>query len=449
MGDSRDMLAPPNRTKVSLLTSVKWVVFRLLEWVSDLRGNHAAGYLELARPDRPVQALWVFVSTIGELNAIDPLLQEIVYLLPKLKLVLITDHQQYRDNYLARHPDAAVCVTRGHSSDAITLAQHYPPRLLVVAEIPCLPSDAPCRFSFAFLYAAKRSGAAAVLVNAWLSHSTPASRMDAIERRLFLRDYVRAFDVICAQTEEIRQHLLAAGARAECVAVAGNIKFDAMPQGEWSPNTARSAAMLVALVDSSRPVVVAGCVSSLSEQQRVLDAFMIARQSRPDVLLILAPRHPELRDRMRMLSEYLDQRGLTSAFRSTLPDEPIDDQVSCLVLDTMGELRDFYAAASISYVGVNHNVLEPLAFGKAVTILQGWDDKYPSYPVYRTLLDANVLIEAENAEDLSRFWIRLLGQSEGHGKQTITIGESLVSLRGAVKLHLRQIEPVLSGLVQT
>lgn len=267
--------------------------------------------------------------------------------------------------------------------------------------------------------------------------------MDAIERRLLLRDYLRAFDAIGAQTEEIRQHLLAAGARPERVAVAGNIKFDAMQQGQWSPTTARSATIVGALVNSARPVIVAGCVSSLSEQQCVLDAFVMTRKHRPDALLILAPRHPELADRRQTLSEFLDQRGLSSAFRSALPDAPVEDRIACMVLDTMGELRDFYAASSITYVGVNHDVLEPLVFGKAVTVLPGWDTKYPSYPVYRTLTDSKVLIEAENAEHLSSHWIQLVDRPDVCRERAIRMGETLASLRGAVKLHLDQIGTML------
>jgi 3-deoxy-D-manno-octulosonic-acid transferase len=138
-------------SKIQPITRVKWGLFRLLERLSDLRGNSAAGHLELSRLERPLRSLWVFVSTIGELNAIDPLLREIVAHLPQLKLVPITDHPHYRESYLSRYPQAEVCVTRGHGTDAATLARHYPPQLLVIAEIPCGPSDAQCRFSFAFL----------------------------------------------------------------------------------------------------------------------------------------------------------------------------------------------------------------------------------------------------------------------------------------------------------
>lgn len=173
-----------------LVSSLKWALFRLIERLSDLRGNSADGALALRLPIQPLASLWVFASTIGELNAIDPLLRDIVARCPGLKLVLISEHTHYRDSYLARYPTAEFCVTRGHSRDAAVLAEHYPPQLLIVAEIPCWPSDAPCRFSFAFLRAAQRAGARIALVNAWLYRYPPPSRMDAIERRLFQRDYL-------------------------------------------------------------------------------------------------------------------------------------------------------------------------------------------------------------------------------------------------------------------
>ncbi|MDO8264588.1 MAG: glycosyltransferase N-terminal domain-containing protein [Gallionella sp.] len=435
------MPANASPSTIQPITRIKWGLFRLLERLSDLRGNSAAGHLELDRPARPLQSLWVFVSTIGELNAIDPLLREIVARLPQLKLVLITDHPHYRDSYLARYPAAEVCVTRGHGTDAATLATHYPPQLLVVAEIPCWPSDAPCRFSFAFLLEAKHAGAVTVLVNAWLYHYTPPSRMDTIERRLFQSDYLQAFDAIGAQTEETRQHLLAVGADPNRVVVTGNIKFDAMQQPDWSPAKARSPTMLGALIASARPVIVTGCVTNFVEQEMLLDAFVTVRERHADALLVLAPRHPEVHERMQTLRDYLEQRGLPAVFRSALADVPISAQTACLVLDTMGELRDFYAAATVSHVGVDHNVLEPLGFGKPVTVIPGWNTTYPSYPVYRLLMDSQTLLEVTAADQLSGRWLDLIDNADHYREHIDAIGETLTQARGAVARHLDLLAP--------
>lgn len=430
--------------QTSLATRLKWLAFRGLEWLSDLRGNNAAGHLQIHATQPPGRALWVFVSTIGELNAIDPLLRAVVARLPDCRLVLITDHEHYRDGYLAKYPQATVCVTRGHSSDAAELARTFPPQLLVVAEIPCWPSDAPCRFSFAFLLEARRRGAALALVNGWLYHYTPASRMDSLERRWFQRDYVRAFDAIGAQTEETRTHLVAAGAQAERVSVTGNIKFDAMQRHDWTPATAkRSPQMLGALLASARPTVVAGCVTDFAEQTMLLDAFTTLRRAHADALLILAPRHPEVAERMQQLREYLGQRALPAVFRSSMPDMAIAPDTACLVLDTMGELRDFYAAATVAHVGVDHNVLEPLSFGKPVSVGTGWDTTYPSYPVYKMLHDAQALLEVQSAAQLSDIWLALIHNADQYRDRSASIDKTLAQAKGAVDRHLAMLAPWL------
>ena len=442
------MPASKSLTTISPVTRLKWGVFRLLERLSDLRGNTASGHLELNRPDHPLASLWVFVSTIGELNAIDPLLREIIARVPQLKLVLITDHPHYRDSYLARYPAAEVCVTRGHGTDAAALARHYPPQLLVVAEIPCWPSDAPCRFSFAFLLEAKRAGAAVVLVNAWLYHYAPPSRMDAIERRLFQKECLRAFDAIGAQTDEMRQKLLAAGADASRVTVTGNIKFDAMLQPNWSAANARSPAMLGALIDSGRPVIVAGCMTDFAELQMVLDAFVAVREHHPNALLVLAPRHPEATDQMVALRDLLKQSHLPAVFRSELADAPIEVPLACLVLDTMGELRDFYAVATVAHVGVDHNVLEPLGFGKPVTVKPGWNTTYPSYPVYRLLMDSQALLEISAANELSGHWLGLIDNADHYRSHINSIGQTLIRYRGAVRRHLDLMTLLMPRIIE-
>lgn len=433
----------PSPSKISLATRTKWWLFRQLERLSDLRGNNAVGHLEIDTPPQPTPALWVFVSTIGELNAIDPLLRQLVTRQHTLRLVLITDHPHYRESYLARYPQASICVTRGHSNDAAQLALRFPPRMLVVGEIPCWPADAPCRFSFAFVFEAKKHGAAAILVNGWLYHYSPPSRMDVVERKLFQADYLQAFDFIGAQTKEVREYLIQAGAQATRITVTGNIKFDAMGRSDWSPSQARSPNMLAALIESRRKVIVAGCVTDKVEQELVLDAFVTLRQHHANTLLVLAPRHPEVTEVMRSINAGMEKRELRGLCRSTSADIPLCHEIDCLVLDTMGELRDFYAAATIAHVGVDHNVLEPLAFNKPVTVKPGWEATFPSYPVYLMLKQHNVLLETNSSDQLADFWLDLLESKKHYLERIQTICMSLDEVKGAVNRHMLQIEPML------
>lgn len=435
----------PAPRPIGIWLHLKWLAFRCLERLSDLRVNREKKQLPLPRISTPEPALWVYVSTIGELNAIEPLLRHVVESQPNLRLVLITDRPQYRDSYMTRYPEAVLCVSSGRSSDARTLALHYPPVQLIVAEIPCWPSDAPCRFSFAFVLQARKVGAMCALVNGWLYHYTPPSRMDHLERRWFQRDYLRAFDVLAVQTEVVRQGILNAGADASRVSVAGNIKFDAMQRQGWSATQARSPQLLQGLLDSGRPVIVTGCVTNFDEQELVLDAFLKVLAQRPDTLLILAPRHPERSERMQTLADYLAQRNLRARFRSRIDDMPLDSNIQCLVLDTMGELRDVYAAATAAHVGVDHNVLEPLAFGTPVTVSPGWNTSYPSFPVYSLMLEKSAIAEHREVGSLSAMWLELINNPLQRAQCVRETDTSLAQARGAVQKHLNLLAPWLPG----
>ncbi len=422
----------------------KWWFFQLLESLSDLRGNKAKSQFELSATTVTQDALWVFASTIGELNAIDPWLRQLTERMPDQRLVLITDHKHYRDSYEARYPKAVVCVSHGHGRDARALAKIYRPKLLVVAEIPCLPSDAPCRFSSSFVLEAKRHGAVAMIVNGWLYGYSPACTMDHIERRLFERDFVRSFDMICVQTQDIADRLVAGGAKPHHISVCGNIKFDAMGRGQWKPEQARSVLLLQGLLAAARPVVVAGCVTSDAEQRAVLDAFVQLQTSHADVLLVLAPRHPEVAERMLSLRRLLSERNLTASFRSELGmNQLLPPKSDCLVLDTIGDLRDFYACATVAHVGVDHNLLEPLSFDRPVTVMPGWEPTYPSYPVFQILNDGAALRIATDAQGLSQHWREVL---DGGPSNTESLKRSLTALsnaRGAVERHFAAVLPWL------
>lgn len=422
---------PPLTSKPAIIEPIKWVVFRGLEKLSDLRGNSVAVPAAQLPPPSGRRSLWVFISTIGELNAIGPFLRALHTRLDHLDLVLITDHEHYREPYLAQYPDATVFVTRGHGDDAQYLARHLPPAMLVVAEIPALPSDAPCRFSYAFMRAVKKHGAPAILVNGWLYHYQPGCRMDNIEYRLFRRDFVRLFDVACVQNEEVRHSLIQAGADPNRVAVTGNIKFDAMQRADWTPAQARSPVLLSALLASGRPTVVAGCVTDYAEQQRVLDAFLTLRTRHPEALLVLAPRHPEVDEHMVALKGFIAERGIEGLFRSRVADIALPNSTACLVLDTIGELKDFYAAATVAYVGVDHNILEPLSFEKPVTISPGWVETYPSYPVYQAMVQTGAVLQIGPDTELGTTWLRLIDQKEGLESQVRRGRNAILSVKGA------------------
>lgn len=378
-------------------------LFRLLERLSHLR-------LPPKRPQIVGQAVgtrfvWVYATTVGELNAIEAWLRALLDELGGPQLVLLSNHAHYAEAYRLKFPEALFVAFDGASEPAEDLLRRFPPELLVVAEIPCLPHDAPCRFSFATLTAAKASGAPAVLVNGWLYGDRPASRMDSIERAWFSRDYVRAFDLMLVQTDAVRRFLVAMGAESGSVFTTGNLKYDALRAAARRPPRGPLTETLAAY--RRGPVIVAGSVTETEDQRLVLQAFAHVVASFPGARLVLAPRHPENKPRMAALQVLLRESGMSSANRSQVEHFELTDK-QVLVLDTMGELSACYASATLAYVGTDHNVLEPLAFNRLVYVSGRWQTVYPSYPVYRQTLDAGLIVHVQDAGSLGEVWVAAL-----------------------------------------
>jgi 3-deoxy-D-manno-octulosonic-acid transferase len=102
------------------------------------------------------------------------------------------------------------------------------------------------------------------------------------------------------------------------------------------------------------------------EELPVLEAFAEARRAVPDLILLLAPRHPE---RLEEVEGLLARAGLPWIRRSRVPAERA---TAVILVDTMGELARLYAAGTVVFVGGSlvpiggHNILEPASHARPV-----------------------------------------------------------------------------------
>lgn len=392
-------------------------------------------------PPVELPSVWIFLSTIGELHAIEPFLVGLAARTEGLKWVLLSDRNIYREAYRKRFPEADVVEIGDGLDEARRLARLRPPRLFVIAEIPLQPSDAPCRLASAWLLEAARCKASLIAVNGWLYGYPPSCRSDRLERSLLGQAWLALFDRICVQNQDIAERLLAAGAPPERISVTGNIKFDALDRSQWQPDQSHSPRMLAELVGADRPLIVAGCVTDSDEQELILSAFAQLKAGGTAARLVIAPRHPENPDVMSQLTEACAQHQLCIRWRSQIPDQPMDADLDCLILDTMGDLKHFYGAATVAHVGRNHNVLEPLAFGSPVSVSPGWEPSYPSYPVYQALREAGTLDEADTPAALKEIWQSGLDT----GQRAHRIAGTLARMRGATARTLAALQPLLGG----
>jgi 3-deoxy-D-manno-octulosonic-acid transferase len=226
----------------------------------------------------------------------------------------------------------------------------------------------------------RRAGIPVAVVNARISdRSWPRyRRLHFVWRRL-----LNHFAVVLAQSEVDAERLNALGAAN--VRVGGNLKYDI--------RVARPAAITDALRSHLPPrTKVAVCGSTLAGEEDLLAEAMPS-----DVVVILAPRHPE---RFDAVADSLRARDLRIVRRSqwiAAPDPLLPG--TFFLLDSIGELASVYSLATVAFVGGGmfvpggHNPLEPAQFG--VPAVMG-----PHYENFRGIVeklreaDAVAVVEA-------------------------------------------------------
>lgn len=423
---------------MSLFEPAKWLIFRLANFLADYkqRGRFQPEP-NIDFPKSPASEkgnyLWIFCSTIGELNACKPLIEKVSQ---NVQLVLLTDRECYRDAYRQHFPHSIIVQLSGQAGEGARLLQKLPPFEIIVCEIPCMLHDAPCRLSYGVLREASRKGAKLNLINGWLYHYDTACKMDEIERRWFNRHYVQLFDLMVVQTEAVRNVLLEAGAKEDRVKVAGNIKFDSLHDIKMLTRDEDSKGLLQTLANGDFPVIVAGCISDIWEFELLLDAYSELLEQQRNARIVLAPRHPENTKQMDLLKSLLLEAGLNFCFKSEHTAKAINEAIGSLqvlVLDTIGELRSFYSCGDVCYVGRDHNILEPLAFGKPVVVISDWNTTYPSFPVYEITKEKGLVVEINGSGELASTLHDMIFHAACSPRQ---IAEKLGELAGGVEKTL-------------
>lgn len=278
------------------------------------------------------RTIWVHAVSVGEVRSAAPLIEALVARYRTHRVIVTTmtptGSDQVRELFGTR---VGHCYVPYDFPDAVRrFFDRVHPEIAVIAETEFWPNI--------FAACAKRS-IPLLLVNGRVSLASLHGylRVPKITRRM-----LENAELLCVQTRTDAQRLRNLGAPDSSVKVTGNLKFDvALPEDLLDQGRALRTAW-----GRDRPVWIAASTHS-GEEKQVLAAFALLRVSRPDLLLVLVPRHPERFGHVARLCRRHGYRiALRSRTRGALP-----HGTDILVGDTMGELQRLYAAADVAFVG--------------------------------------------------------------------------------------------------
>jgi len=226
------------------------------------------------------------------------------------------------------------------------------PRQLILVEAEVWPN---------LVCEARARGARIAMVNTRLSGRS--------ERRYRLLRFLTAplfnvLDLLCLQEKEDVGRWKGLGVEPQKLLVTGSIKFD-----EQATSRRAQRDFLPILrnlgVSEAAPVLLGG--STFEGEEEILARVLLGlRKEWPEIFLIIVPRHVER-------SDQIASACLKMGLRVTRRMQPSgDEKPDILLVDTTGELRDWYACATVVFIGKSltarggQNPAEPVASGVPV-----------------------------------------------------------------------------------
>jgi len=291
------------------------------------------------------QPIWVHAVSVGEVMAAHPLIRELKKKYPDRKLILstvtVTGHHTARRR--VPEADAVFYFPFDYPCIVRRVIHGINPSVVLVAETELWPN---------FFRELKRAGVPSAVINGRIS---PKSHKNYLKFKAFFRQVFDQVSLFCMQSDQDALRIKDIGADPEKVMITGNLKFDQKISASQPTQV---------IIPVGRRVIAAGSTHR-GEEAVLLEVFSRLREKYRDITLIIAPRHPERFDEVETI---ITNAGYECQRRTRLQG-PVKD---VLLLDTIGELRSFYALCDIAFVGGSlvkvggHNLLEPAAMKKPV-----------------------------------------------------------------------------------
>jgi 3-deoxy-D-manno-octulosonic-acid transferase len=360
------------------------------------RGKELPGRLAERRgidysPRPPGPLLWLHAASVGETTSVLPVLPPLLANAPDLT-VLFTTGTVTAAALLAKrleHVQLGRVLHRFVPLDvpgwAGRFLDHWQPDAAAFLESELWPN---------LLAACRTRHIRLMLINARLS---PRSFFRWRRAPGFARNLLGAFERVQARSEADADRLRALG--AVCVEAPGDLKFSALPLPVDTAELERLQAVL-----AGRAVWLAASTHP-GEEAIVLAAHRQIAARHPDLLTILAPRHPERG------AAIAAQASPLLVTRRALADMPPSSQGMWLV-DTLGEMGLWYRLAPIAFVGRSlvppgggQNPLEPARLGCAIAV-GPYTGNFPEHVAL--LRQADALAEVTDAAALAGFVTAML-----------------------------------------
>lgn len=313
------------------------------------RFNERLGRPKMPRPEGKL--FWLHGASVGESISMLPLINRILETYPDSHVMVTTGTVTSADVMQKRLPERAFHQFIPIDNPIFTtrFVKHWHPDVALWFESEFWP---------AVLSSIKRKNIPLILINGRISNKT-FKRWQQFD--FICKELLDCFDLCLGQSEEDAYRLRVLGAKdAICL---GNLKYAGLPL----PIDEKAKKDLLKQI-GKRPLWLASSTHD-DEEVRIAKVHKRLKEKFPELLTIIAPRHP---NRGTEIAAEINKLGLTTALRSE--QEKITPKTDIYIANTIGEMGLWYDIADIVFIGgslVPHggqNFIEPSRVRDAVIV---------------------------------------------------------------------------------
>ncbi|MEB3287513.1 MAG: 3-deoxy-D-manno-octulosonic acid transferase [Vampirovibrionales bacterium] len=359
-------------------------------------GHYKPEWLEaVANLPNDKKRIWFHAVSVGEFNAIRPLIND----LANDYVILISTTTKTAQELARRvYPQHIVFYCPFDFRSVLhRLLRHIKPDLVILTETELWPNMVDV--------IARRHNCPILLINGRISKRSFKGYQYI---RPLMENMLHQINHCYMQSQGDANRILALGDLSiEEITVVGNLKFDIHP----IINPIQKDILAHLLSFSPQDTVVTFASTHSGEDAPLLDVFTTLKKDFPELKLLLVPRHPERREEIRNI---LNVKGLGYSLRSRLSEEHPNAEDIVLV-DSIGELVLLYSLSSMAVLGGSfsdkggQNPLEPISQG--IPVLFG-PDMSNFMEISQLISENEAGYQAQNYDDLEHLITQLLTQPE-------------------------------------
>ncbi|UOA07927.1 lipid IV(A) 3-deoxy-D-manno-octulosonic acid transferase [Methylobacter sp. S3L5C] len=341
----------------------------------------------------PQDVIWFHAVSVGEAEALFPLVRHIQRQHPDVKLLITTTTPtgSARVTEVMQETVAHVYLPYDIPGAVNRFIRCFKPKLAVIMETEIWPN---------LFMSCGKNNIPLYIINARLSEKSSRGYQKIPS---LVHSALAQVKGIATQTIDDASRFIAIGADSDKVSMLGNIKFDVeipqsiIIQGLQVKNDLFGGRFVWLIASTHK-----------DEEALFLEIYKEIKQKIPELLLVIAPRHPE---RFADVEKLCEQLQLAVVMRTS--GNIINTETDVYLADTMGELKILYAAADVAFVGGSmvptggHNILEasavgiPVMFGPYMTNFK---------EIVRGVLSGKAAIQCQNKEDVVNAMLALYEQ---------------------------------------